>query len=168
MAKPVYATNDVPSADEFNQWLVNTLYARKTANQTVTSSTTLVVDNDLSVAVVANATYWVNLLLAYGGSASADIKVLLRTPAGGGFQGFGVCLIGGAGSQQDIQNIPYGANTSEQWGIIGAGTQYGKVEGLLTTAGTAGNFQIEWAQFASNATGTVVQSGSYLFLRRLD
>lgn len=167
MAKPVFATNDVPTATQFNSWLVNIGYAYKSATENVTSSTALQVDDDLVVAVEANAQYHLVLQLAYGGAAAADLKVLIRTPTGGTFNGMAVAVVSSGASQQDIQTMAYVANTSEVFGILGAGPTWGRVEGILVTAGTAGNCQIEWAQNASNATPTSLYAGTFLSLRRM-
>jgi hypothetical protein len=166
VTKPTFATNDVPNATDFNEWLVNINFARKTSNESVTSSTTNQADDQLFVPVQANAVYVVLCVLAYTGATAGDLKVLFRVPSGGGFQGMGTTLVVGAASQQDIQSMPYGV-ASEVWGCLGAGTSYGKVDGLLTTAGTAGDFAIDWAQNTSNATPTTIQAGSFLSLLRV-
>lgn len=168
MAKPVFATNDVPTAAQFNSWLVNVGYAYKTANENVTSSNTLQVDDELvGVAVEANAHYHLVLQIGYSGAAAADLKVLIRTPTGGVFKGMGLAVTSSGASQMDVQSFPYLANASEVWGILGAGTTWGRVEGILVTSATAGTVQIEWAQNTVNATPTVVEAGSFLSLRRL-
>lgn len=165
MAKPVWATNDVPSATQFNEFLTNINFARKTTNQSVTSSTTNVADLQLFVPVQANAIYVVKCVLNYTGSTAGDMKALFRVPTGGTFSGMGTILIVGAASQQDIQTLPYGL-VSETWGCLG-GTSYGMVDGLLITSGTAGDFAIDWAQNTSSATATTIQVGSYLNLQRV-
>jgi hypothetical protein len=167
VAKPVFATNDVPTATQFNSWLVNVNYAYKSATENVTSSTTLQVDDDLVVPVEANAHYHLTLNLSYGGAAAADLKVLIRTPTGGTFNGMAIGVVSSGASQQDIQTMAYVANTSEVFGILGAGPTWARVEGILITAGTAGNCQIEWAQNASSGTATNLYAGSFLSLRRL-
>lgn len=166
MPKPVFATNDVPNATQFNEWFVNINFARKTSNESVTSSTTNQADDQLFVPVQANAVYVVTCVLAYTGATAGDMKVLFRVPTSGGFSGMGTILVVGAASQQDIQTLPYGL-ASETWGCLGAGTSYGQVLGLLTTAGTAGDFAIDWAQNTSSATATTIQAGSYLSLLRV-
>lgn len=167
MAAPTWATNDVPAASDFNTWFQNINFARKTVTESVTSSTTLQVDDELIVAVAANATYVVNAFITYGGAAAADLKLLFRTPTGGSFTGLGNILISAATSQSDGQNLPYGGNASEVWGCLGSGSQVGVVTGVLVTAGTAGNFQVEWAQNASSATPTQIFGNSFIDLRRV-
>jgi hypothetical protein len=142
------------------------LYKRRSTTQTVSASTTLVVDNTLQISVQANAQYHVHCLLAVDTSQTADVKVLFRTPSGGGFQGFGLIYVTTASSQTETQVAPYGGNSSVAWGGLGAGgTSYGKVEGVLNTT-SSGTFQVEWAQNTSSGS-TTMQAGSYLLLKRV-
>lgn len=167
MAKPVFATNDVPSAAQFNSWLVNGNFARMTSNQPVTSSTTLVTATDLSIPCEANAIYVMMARLTYSAATAGDMKVLFRTPTSATFQGVGTCFVVGASSQTEVQNLPYGGNASEIWGSLGTGTNWGFVNGLLITAGTAGNFSVEFAQNTSNATSTSINTNSHVWLYRV-
>jgi hypothetical protein len=167
VAKPVFATNDVPTAAQFNSWLVNGNFARMTSTQSVTSSTTLVTATDLVIPVEANAQYVMMARLNYSGSDAYDMKVLFRTPTSATFQGVGQVFIQGASSQQHIQHLPYGGNASEIWGILSGGTNWGVVHGLLITAGTAGNFSVEFAQNVSGAGATVLGTNSHMWLYRV-
>lgn len=168
MAKPVFATNDVPSAAQFNSWLVNVNWARMTGNQGVLNSTTLVAATDLSIACEANAIYEMRALLTYSAPTAADMKVLFRTPTSATFQGAGTVLTTAAASQTEIQTLPYGGNASEAWGGLGGGTTWGFVQGILITAGSAGNFSVEFAQNTANAGGsTTIQTNSHMILRRM-
>lgn len=167
MAKPVFATNDVPTAAQFNSWLVNVNWARKTANQSVTSSITLQNDSELVVPVEANALYKVDCLLLYDGPAAADLKFLFRTPTGGSMTAMANALVSTGSSQQDSQNLPITGNSSEAAGTFGSGTQMLTMLGVLTTVGTSGNFQLEWSQNTSNASATRVLANSFISLRRM-
>lgn len=169
MAKPTFATNDVPTAAQFNDWLVNVNFARRTGTQTVTNSTTLVSDNQLSVPVAANATYVTSLMLVYDSVTAADLKVLLRCPTGATFAGASFSFVVGMASQQDDQIAAFSENASIPWGGGGAAViLWGRIEGILVTAGTSGNASVEWAQNTANATGTNVRAGSFLDLRRVE
>lgn len=168
MAKPVYSTGDVPTADEVNNWFVNVQHARVLATQSVTSSTTLQDDDYMVLSVDANAVYLVWCILDYSGAAAGDLKVLFRTPTSGSFYGQGTTLIGAATGQQDNQNMPITGNSSDILGTTGTGRQIAMVMGQLITAGTAGNFKVEWAQNTSNATATQMHTGSWLSLMRVE
>jgi hypothetical protein len=167
VAKPVFATNDVPTAAQFNSWLVNVNYARKTSNQSVTSSITLQNDTELFVPVEANSFYKVDALILYDGAAAGDLKFLFRTPTGGSMTAMGQGIVTAGSSQQDNQNLPITGNSSEAVGTFGAGTQMLTVMGLLTVVGTSGNLQLEWSQNTSNATATRVIANSFISLRRM-
>lgn len=167
MSKPVFATNDVPTAAQFNSWLVNVGFARMTGVQSVTASTTLVTATDLTIACEANAIYKMEAVITYGAPTAADMKVLFRTPTSATFQGVGTVFTTAAVSQSEIQNMPYGGNASEVWGSVGVGTNWGFVSGILITAGTAGNFSVEFAQNTSNATATTLNTNSHMNLRRV-
>ena len=165
MAAPVWATNDVPSATDFNEWLQNINWAYKTANESVTSSTTLQTDDQLNVAVQANSIYFVTVVIKYDGDPAGDLKVLFRCPTSATFSAIAVALTSTAASQSDNQNAPMVENTSTLWGCLG-GTCVGMVTGTLVTSSTAGNFGLEWAQSTSNATATRVLAGSAMNLDR--
>lgn len=167
MAKPVFAPGDKPTAGQHNSWFVNVNFARKTGSQSVSNST-LVADTELLVPVEANAIYTVKVILLYTAVTAADLKVLFRLPASASFTGMGKCLVVGAVSQTELQALPYGGNSSESWGGLGAGNSaFGQVDGMLITAGTPGNFATEWAQVTTNATATQVQGNSHMELRRV-
>lgn len=167
MAKPVYATNDVPPPSEWNEWLVNVNWARKTALENVISSTTLQNDDHLFVPVQANAVYFMTALIKYDGLDAADLKILFRLPTGATLNAQGTALVSGATSQQDIQTLPIFENASTVWGVLGAGaTLFGTVTGVVVVGSTAGNVQVEWAQNASAATPTRLLANSFLNLDR--
>jgi hypothetical protein len=167
MAKPVWATNDIPTATQFNDWLTNVNYVSKGGTESVTSSTTLQNDDYLFVPVVANAIYTLHAMFLYGGATAADLKLLLRTPTSGSFTGMATGLVVGAATAADNANIPMTGNSSEVFGALGSGTQILTVLGKLVTAGTAGNLQVEWAQNVSSGTATQVFGNSFLDLRRV-
>jgi hypothetical protein len=167
MAKPVYSIGDVPTADEVNDWFVNVQWARKPTTETVNNSTTLQNDNHLFLPVEASAEYEMHCLLAYSGSSPADLKVLFSVPAGAIMVGMGSILPVNATSQSDISSVPYGHNSSEIWGTFGAGTQVGVVTGTVVTAGTAGNLQVQWAQYSAVPSDTDVHAHSFLRLTRM-
>ncbi len=168
MAKPVYGFQDAPTFTEANEFFVNSNFVRKNNVESKVSNTTLGTDLELSVPVVANAMYMVRLIMILSSAVdTGDIKVLFRTPASATFQGMGTTLIASATSQTQTQNLPYGGNASESWGVLAGGTSYGMVNGMLVTAGTAGTLSIEWAQNTSVGSQTSVNAGSNLWLYRV-
>ncbi len=167
MAKPVFATNDVPTATQFNEWLVNVNFARRTTTASISSSTTLTNDSQLFVPIQVNAVYQLTMWLFYDGSASADLKINIDVPAGSAFTGHSHGLIPTAASQQDYQGFPLVNGSAQAWGCLG-GTTSGFLLGCVTTGGTSGNVTLQWAQNTSNATATRIFAPSFLKLDRVE
>lgn len=166
MAKPVHAVGEVVTAARINDWFINTLFAVKTATESVVSSTTLQDDDDLSVTVAANASYIIELMLSYDGLAASDLKTSLTLPAGATIVGAVQAMAQTAAATTD--DFSAGWTGAINPGCLGAGTaaaMFGR--GLLTVAGTGGLVTLQWAQLASAATAVRLFAGSYLFLRRV-
>lgn len=166
MPAPVFATGDVPSAAQVDSWFVNILVAYKTADQSVTASTTFTDDVHLTVQVEANCVYDLVMILTYDALAAGDLKTQFVSPAGATIVGVasGLSTTAAASTDDFTTSWTGGANV----GGLGAGSTqalYGR--GLLTTAGTAGTFKLQWAQTTSSATATRVFTGSYILLRRV-
>ncbi|MDX2697018.1 hypothetical protein [Streptomyces ipomoeae] len=149
-------------------------YVRKTADESVTSSTTLQNDNELVLAVSASATYFfrVWLMATDATDANGDIKFAFTFPTGAvcHFSGKGPHTLLASGAFGDGEYIArntatsgstvasYGLTTS----VIGI-----ELTGLLIVSGTAGNLQLQWAQNTSDANATTVQAGSFMTLERI-
>lgn len=137
----------------------------KTADKTITSSTTLTTDTDFTLALEASSWYIMKFTLFYVAHSSADIK-------------FQSTYSGTASSAlwtmnfQDINTTSPGPITMHLESIIMTTTPMiaGGVTGtnlyahgtarFATT--TAGNYNLQWAQNTSNATGSVLQKGSWM------
>lgn len=136
----------------------------KTADQTVTSSTTLVSDTALVVPVAANAVYWFMLTVLYKGGTlgAADLKPGWLVPSGTTLAGSTSGL--GTGSTAVLA----GYVTQAAWNPVAFGTDGGSINlsftvvGVAVTSATAGNLQFQWAQNTSSATATTVMKGSSL------
>lgn len=150
-------------------------FVRKTADESLTSNTTLQNDDALVLAVAANATYTfrVWILAVDATDATGDIKFGFTFPTGatchfsgkgphtgmaaGGAFGDGE-YIGRNTATSGTTVVTYGLSTS----IVGV-----EITGLLIVGGTAGNLQLQWAQNASDANATTVQAGSFMTLERV-
>jgi hypothetical protein len=135
------------------------ILVRKTADESVTSSTALQNDDHLFFAMTANDVWYVRVgLRVFDASASvADLKVAFTVPAsataalttnhnkpGGGPVSRGAGTLVGSSEQFDISN-------TDEWI---------EIYGLVMNAGTAGNFQMQWAQVVSNASAVTVKTNS--------
>ncbi|MEV6436327.1 hypothetical protein [Streptomyces anulatus] len=129
---------------------------RKTADQSVTSSTTLVNDSHLVLPVVANATYTLFLMCVFSGGTTGDIKFSWGVPSGTVLRWVDQTGTSGLAADLDVYSAPGGT------------TQVGlQIWATVVTSGTAGNIQFRWAQNASDATATIVRANSQLCLDRV-
>lgn len=167
MAKPVFSTGDVPTATQFNDWLVNVLFARKTVDETVSSTTTLQNDDDLFVSVAANAIYHMVFELQVLAQTTNDIKFGFTGPAGYAveYTARGPTLT--AAGLADVYTISGTTGDVLTFGGIAANDLCVSISGLLITSGTSGTFQLQWAQNTSGASGTTLRPGSFMSLRRV-
>ncbi|SRR6266581_3187782 len=167
MPVPSWVVGQILTASDVDSWFVP-LAAYKTADQSVTSSTTLVNDSELVVAVAASAVYFVRCYLNFeGGTAgSSDLKWGWTVPASATFRytwaGWNnTGSVARAGDGQTATDTPSSATA-------GAGNLHGvMMTGTLAVAASAGNMQFKWAQNTSSATSTIVHAQSALVLDRI-
>ncbi len=132
----------------------------KSADESVTSSTTLQNDNELLFAVGASET-WVFTLCIFATAATAsDLKMDITVPSGAnvswlhsrsfgstsGFPVFNAHESGGAGA------VSYDAEAKR-------GTM---IFGTVVNSTNAGNVQLRWAQNSSGGTATTVHARSWM------
>lgn len=143
---------------------------RKSADEGVTSSTTIQPDDHLLFAAAANQRYIVEAVIfvtVAGGNSSTDIKVGWSMPTGGSatFGGVGPDLaMPGTDSvgQGNYLGI-IGAGTSMiPYGLYASGTTCIMVKGVISMSTTAGNVALGWAQNSSATQTVTVKAGSYL------
>lgn len=149
------------------------LFVAKTADQSVTSSTTNVNDTALALGVEADAEYVLTGLLLYSAHQDADIKCGWTGPTSAVMDWSchaqtqaGTTAIS-AGFVADRQAI--GATTFPLGGADATNTvvMTAWIRGRLDTAGTSGTLQLNWAQRTSNATSSIMRAGSWLMLERV-
>lgn len=132
----------------------------KSADETVTSSTTLQDDNELAIAVRADAAYRVELHLVYSSGTTPDFKFGWSYPSGatmavGAYETFGGTFNGFAQVETDTPPADGLAANEPLW-----------LTGALFTSSTAGTLTFRWAQNTSDPGNTIVRKGSYLALTR--
>jgi|SRR6185437_10250034 len=141
-------------------------YARKTSDQSVTSSTTLVNDTQLVVAVSASNAYKFDLVLLYKGAAAGtgDLKFAWSVPAGATVVSHLLFADTGLVARLNYQT----ATTSPPMGTNGTGNPLSlRCTGTIVVSSTPGSLQLQWAQNTSNATATTVLTGSSLTLTNI-
>ena len=147
-------------------------YVFKSADESVTSSTTLQNDNHLSASIGATGSYVFDLWLYVTSAANAagDFKFGFTFPTGTlHFSANGPDSALASGTVQSTQwqaitsatsgtsALGYGASTS---------TNALEVHGVLIASAT-GTLQLLWAQLASTASATTVLAGSHMIVRQV-
>lgn len=145
----------------------------KSADESISNSITPQNDDDLSMSVVANATYiFLALLHQTLGGTTVDIRIDFAYPTGctlheGGI-GPAAALTGTAGTGEFVSRL---GNVSTQ----STDTIYGSDStptsilkgGVLIVGGTAGTFNLRFAQGATHATAITMKEGSFLWMHRI-
>ncbi|MFE7094605.1 hypothetical protein [Streptomyces erythrochromogenes] len=138
----------------------------KTADEPVTNNT-LQDDNELLISVVAQGWYEIAMYIDTEGDPAADLTMGWSVPAGAALSWTesGVS----AGNTNNIGSIKLQRNdaaTASGVGIIAAGSVV-LLRGVLRVASTGGTLQFRWAQTSTNATPTIIKTGSVLKLTRV-
>ncbi len=143
------------------------LLVRKTANQTVNNSSTLVNDNHLSFSVAANEIWVLELTIFYQTTSVADIKVGITMPSGATYRmGQHTLDASGGGTTQehvDAFSDPDTGIAAYTAGGAGLTTEVTAFyHYLIVISSTAGTIQIKWAQNAAEVSDTIMLKDSYL------
>ena len=118
----------------------------KATNQSVTSSTTLVNDTALFLPLLASASYDIKMIISYEGGtqAASDFKFQLNAPAG---------ATGHSGPSSTGTPPATSTSRARRSGLRGPAWSRRRRAvstlncfGSVTTTGTAGNLQLQWAQ----------------------
>ncbi len=138
----------------------------KTSDESVVSSTTLQDDDDLFISLAANETWIVDGFLHILTTANQpDFKFTMTVPAG-------ATMTAGYHVNENSTNILAGALTSSgQQQSVNLTQNASSIliyKVMIVMGGTAGDFQIQWAQDNSNGTAVVVKEGSFFIASRTD
>jgi hypothetical protein len=168
VAIPVYSNGDVPDEDDVNHWFVNNIFKRKPSNESVSSSAVLQDDNDLFFTAEVNILYHVTLVLFVSSQTANDMRIDFNLPAGATFNYIINTQTTTATAYADDTIFPGVAGTAAGiGGIGGVGNAVAHIEGVFIMAGTAGTFQLQWAQLSGGASGTTMIANSFLVARRV-
>jgi hypothetical protein len=145
-------------------------YIRKTADETVTSSTTLQNDDHLVFAVDANSVYSIEMvLIVSAGNTTADYKFAWTFPSGTTMF-WGMVSEGGTMWQAGNHLTGPAALGTEATTITASSDNIitGKLfKGVVIVSSTAGNMQLQWAQNTSDGSGSVVKTNSHIRYRKI-
>jgi hypothetical protein len=171
MALKTFNVGEILTASDVNIYLTNSISGIRLTTKSITSSTTLQDDANLVIPLAANSSYELSGQLIYNGDPAGDLKIGWTGPAGFSIGFVASTMAIGSASYADDQ-LFYGTQANApQFGCIGTGsnqTTAAMLSGLVLIAGTAGNLQLQWAQFASNATATSMLTHSFITCRRIN
>jgi hypothetical protein len=135
---------------------------RKSANQSVTSSTTLVNDTHLKFAVAANETFIFQIWLwVYADNGTPDIKLTVTGPSGSTIAFSPSTYYATGDGTTALGTVTTGGGTFGAF--VDANERNQLYFGSILNGSTAGDLQLQWAQNTSSATSTTVKAGSYIY-----
>jgi len=169
VAIPTWSSGQVLTAADVDSWFVP-LVAYKTADEAVTSSTTLQNDDDLFVSVAASATYQLIAYFIYDGgtTGSSDLKIGWTFPSGLTMAYGHIGMTTSATITEASVATSSDQTNNPQFGSDGAGqNRAAYLLGTVFVSTTAGTLQLQWAQGTSSGTATHMKKGSWLQLQRV-
>lgn len=136
---------------------------KKTADESVTSSTTFQNDDALAFSISANKSYLFRAALAYSAAASGGIKFQWTGPASPTLVGMVDRYDGISGGNAAT------AFSSVMLSLANAATKrIYEVIGIIQNGANAGTAQLQWAQNTTNGTATTVFKGAAVEYVQLD
>lgn len=132
----------------------------KTADETVNNSNVLQNDDALVIAVGANEKWKIETFFVFNSSTVADFKFSFTGPAGSSAW-WGAVENGGFGT------FTYALGGTKAISGMGQTRIYPLIM-YISTIGTPGNVQFQWAQSVAEATDTKVLAGSNIIASRLN
>lgn len=147
-----------------------TFHARKTADTSITSQTIPQADPHLVVPVVANAIYEIDgIMFITSASQTPDVGIQMDGPAGSAGTWQTIAPPTAATTDDStVRTIANSLGVTRTYGLQTASQVFGfPFNGMIETAGTAGNFTISWAQSTSSVTATTMKIYSWVRLTRV-
>lgn len=143
--------------------------AYKTADETVTGSTTLQNDDHLLVSMDASTRYAVQMYLRGGwGALGTRFKLAFTLPSGAASYGMVHYATSGDTTDSVVANL---GSLATSYSLVSSGSSNGfslYLTGFVETAATAGSLQLQWAQVVTTGGGgTTVYENSWLSITRL-
>ncbi len=150
----------------------------KQTDESRNTTTTLTDDSELSVALEAGTTYFIDIVLTYLAGATPDFQYAYvytgtitnaltfegtrepsTTASGGSGDAFAPCYnLGGSHLTTPQVRAIAGSDAAN---TVGGG----HIRGVIVT-NSAGNLKLQWAQFVSNGANVTVQKGSYIAIAK--
>ena len=130
----------------------------KKADETRNNTTTLTIDSELAVSLLANKKYSFIIGFYFSSAQTPDIKYAFTLPSGASGRINGSGWSSGVSTTDDILTIV------KLLGASAGGNQMAMITGKIKIDATAGTFGITWAQNTSNASDTTVLEGSWIVI----
>ena len=159
------------------EWVSNNLgaigglaFARKTADEGVTSNTTLQNDDHLVVALNANETYELEGVLYVSTTANGhDLQIALTVPTSTTMKVSYNAREENTATSREADVLETSGTAGTVVNVQAANRSIVYVKGLIRTAGTSGNVTLQWADDNTSGTETVtVQTDSYFKVTRVE
>lgn len=154
--------------------VLDVIFARKTSDESVTSSDVLQNDDELLWAMGANETWEFEIVqFVSSGSNTPDYKNSLNVPASAAVYAGTAALLSNAtttsGSFLAGAGLAFASDAVAFTGqaAVNGFTIMHVFKGLVLNGANAGNATLSWAQNTSNGTATTLKAGSYLIARRV-
>lgn len=145
-------------------------YVVKASDESVTSSTTMQDDDDLSFTVSSGETWEVEFVLFVNAATGGDIKAQVVTPASSTVKlGLDAVLFSTGTTFGDVDRFSASSGSEPnayQGAGGGASDNMMRLQGLVTTT-NSGTIKLQWAQNASSGTATIVRAKSYVRYTRV-
>lgn len=157
------------TAGRFANLPFDTVFARKTSDQTVNNSTVLVNDTELFAPnLVAGATYIFRGYIVYTSTtATPDFNLTFTGPAGSVINWVPAGISITATTDDSTVRLPATAGTvTRSAGTIAGVDMVVPCQGIIVTAGTAGTLQLQWSQRVATVENTLVRTNSWLYVER--
>lgn len=134
------------------------------------TSATLAADTTFDYPLEANSTYLVEMFCMVGGDPSGDFKTTWTVPSGSTGPRYALAAASAITTVSSASMITvvvnFGAAITS--GLQATTTYAGHQELLvITTAGTAGTLQFNWAQGSTTATATTLKAGSIMRVKKV-
>lgn len=147
--------------------LVSTIVKRKTADESVTSSTTLQDDDHLTFAIAANEEWIADFFVSgtFNGT-NGGIKFAVTAPAGATLE---ASATGGSGTTASIsvRTTTSGTSMGDFTFSSSPTTTVNHIHVWVLNGATPGSVTLQWAQAASFGTATLLAKGSHMIAHRV-
>lgn len=163
MAFKIFGVNEILSSGDTNAYFAQQQVVIKSADESVTSSTTVQDDNHLFMTLNANTNYWVDGSLITDGAVGGDFKMQFVVPSGTIRWLANGPVSAATATVTDVDRNYKVGSTTTVMGTIASGTNSViLLAGIVRTGASGGTFKIQWAQGTSSATATRVRANSVL------